>query len=250
MNAPKKVDLVFVIDSSASMRPCLKGLAAHLGEILRPLQGQAMEVRFGLVASSCGKGDSGNRVYSLTTLAASWQETFDVLYKSGSSAQGDLFTSDPDQFSRRLDEVSVEGNENHLFALDCALDFPFRPVATTRRVVALFSDEKIEDGMLDEGEAELMIPKLIEKLTARRILLFGSLPGSPALDSIGSADGAQIEPVSGGDGLASVNFGKLLAQMAKTISVCSLQGDEGSYQKALYGQDTFVAGSGTFDGFR
>ena len=250
MSAPKKVDLVFVIDASESMRPCLKGLAAHLEEVLRPLQGQSMEVRFGLVACSCGKGDAGSPIYQLTSLASSWVEMFDTLYHGGGSAQGALFTADPDALSRRLGQVQVIGDENHLFALDCALDFPFGPVSTTRRVVALFSDEKIEDGMLQPGEAESMIPKLIEKMTARRVLLFGSLPGSPALDALGSAEGAQIETVTGGDGLASVNFGKLLAQMAKTISICSLQGNEGAFQKALYGQDKFAAGSGSFEGLR
>ena len=247
MPAPKKVDLVFVIDASESMRPCLKGLAEHLNDVLRPLQGQAMDVRFGLVACSVGAGSSGGRVVRLTSLGG---DCLEHLYGGNGTSPEGLFTTDPAALSRSLASLELGGDENHLLALDCAFDFPFGPVSTTRRVVALFSDEKVEDGLLESEEIRLVIPELIQKMAARRILFFGSLPGSPALDALGSAEGAQIEPVKGGDGLASVDFSKLLAQMAKTISICSLQGNEGTFKKALYGQDSFTDGTGTFDGLR
>ena len=84
------------------------------------------------------------------------------------------------------------------------------------------------------------IPNLIQKLMSRRIQLFVSAPFSPAMEQLGSLDRAEIEAVDGGDGLKSVDFKKLLAQMGKSISVSSLQmGPEPAWQKAIFGQDKF-----------
>jgi hypothetical protein len=46
------VDLVFVIDTSGSMAPCLVQLRKHLNELINPLQGFVSKIRFGLVAMS------------------------------------------------------------------------------------------------------------------------------------------------------------------------------------------------------
>lgn len=238
------VDLVFVIDASESMRPCFEGLARNLEQVTQPLQGFNFKVRLGLVAMNVGVSDNGGQLIGATTLAGGW----DSVYTAG-NADSKLFTLDGDAFSRKLRSVELEGDENHLMALDFALDFPFGPVSSHRRVVALFSDEKIEDGSVT-AEQMAMIPKLIEKAMARKVTLFAALPFSPALEMLGSLDGAQIEAVSGGDGLASVNFSKLLGQMAKSISMASAQGAEEKYTRALFGQDEWVSASGSFAGLR
>lgn len=125
-------------------------------------------------------------------------------------------------------------------ALDTAADFPFGPPDSTRRVIALFTDEPIESGV--SGLKPLAkIPELIQKLMSRRIQLFASAPFSGALEQLGSLDKAEIEAVDGGDGLKSVDFKKLLAQMGKSISVSSLQmGPEPAWKKAIFGQDRFT----------
>lgn len=237
------VDLVFVIDASASMRPCFEGLARNLDQVIQPLQGFNFRVRLGLIAMNVGISDEGRGLVKIVTLADEFGNN--PIYE-GSQV---LFTEDGKKFSKKLRSIEMEGDENHLIALDHALDFPFGPISSTRRVVALFSDEKVEDGMLHETD-QSKIPDLIKKVTARKVLLFAALPYSPALEMLGTIDGAQIEPVDGGDGLASVNFGKLLTQMAKSISVSAMQGAEGSYQRALWGQDQWGEGSGTFKGLR
>lgn len=235
------VDLVFVIDASDSMRPCFEGLAHNLDKIVRPLQGFGFKVRLGLVAVNIGRSSSGGILVNTVTLAGD----MDAIYQGAS----DLFTEDGTKFAEKLRSIQLEGDEHHLIALDFALDFPFGPIATTRRVVALFSDEKVEDGQVSDDHMA-KIPMIIHKITARRVQLFAALPFSPALEMLGSTDSAQIEPVDGGDGLASVNFEKLFAQMGKSISVASMQGDETSYEKALFGQDKWVAATGTFSGLR
>ena len=235
------VDLVFVIDASESMRPCFEGLARNLDQVVRPLQGFNFKVRLGLVAMSLGRSSGGDRAVRTVTLAGSEAP----IYQGGAG----LFTEDGNQFGAKLRGIELSGDENHLVALDCALDFPFGPISSTRRVVALFSDEKIEDGLVtDEDKAK--IPEIIKKVMGRKVLLFAALPFSPALEMLGSTDGAQIEPIEGGDGLASEDFGKLLAQMAKSISVASMQGDEGRYKKALWGQDRWAEVEGSFSGLR
>lgn len=239
------VDLVFVIDASESMRPCFRGLARNLDRVIRPLQGINLKVRLGLVALSVGAGDGGSRVYPTQTLAGGWDSVY--------NAQGvcrDLFTRDSEAFSSCLRSVSLQGDENNLVALDFALDFPFGPVASHRRVVAMFSDEKIEDGAVSKEELATL-PRLIEKAMARKVMLFAAMPFSPALEALGSLDGSQFERVDGGDGLASVDFAKLLGQMAKSISVASVQGAEATYTRALFGQDRWVTcNSASYAGLR
>lgn len=229
----KTVEVVFVIDASESMRPCFDGLTRNLESLLKPLQGFNFDARLGLVALNVGRKSAGGRVIGTYTMAGDEEPIY-------GRQHGDLFTSSPDTFLRRLREVTLQGDEHGLMALDMALDHPFGPVNTTRRVVALFSDERIEDGAVSEEDVR-KLPALLQKVAARRILLFGALPGSPLLDELASADRSQFETVSGGDGLAAVDFSKLLGQMAKSISVASLQGDEGDFARALWGQDRWVA---------
>jgi hypothetical protein len=233
---PSSVDIVFVMDTSESMRPCFEGLSRHLDEVVRPLQGFNFDVRLGLFGMSVGRG-----IWPLFSTVrgggGDWW-TADIYGR----AEG-LFTPDRGAFSSLLRSLPLLGDENHLFALDCALDFPFGPLATTRRVIALFSDERIEDGAkIFSGERldnlELgKIPDLVTKFMARRVQFFGALPQSSALFELAATDGCQIEDVEGGDGLARVDFRKLLAQMARSISMLSLQGGAETYQRALFGQD-------------
>jgi hypothetical protein len=114
------------------------------------------------------------------------------------------------------------------------------PVATTKRVVALFSDEPLETGI--KGSSTLhLIPKIIDKIHARRIKLFCAMPYSDAAQSLSEANGSEIEDVVNGGGLASVDFKALLAQMGKSISVSSLQStSEAHYERALFGQDKWM----------
>jgi hypothetical protein len=242
---PKVVEVVFVLDASESMRPCIQGLIQNLDQMLRPLQGFQFRVRVGFLGLGVGKAPNGQIIYRLETMAGGAVESLRAIYGSNAT----LFCDDPITFSSRLRTIELGGDEDHLLALDCAIDFPFGPVSGTRRVVALFSDERIEDGLVDQHSLG-KIGKIVDKLTARKILLFAALPESAALAELGSAEGCQIETVSGGDGLANVDFRKLLAQMAKTISVASMQGTETSYPRAIFGQNQWTSIDGSFDGLR
>ena len=236
---PQNVDLVLLVDSSESMRPCFAQLREHLKDLLHPLQQANFKVRFGLVAYAAGRDRSGP-IYDHTFIGGSGPEMIRKLYDPQVSAN-DFFTSDSTVVSRVLSGLEAQGNEDTLLALDIAADFPFGPPDSTRRVVAVFTDEPLEAGV-SEAQPVAKLPELIQKLALRRIQLFASAPFSGALEQLGSLDRAEIETVDGGDGLKSVDFKKLLAQMGKSISVSSLQaGPEKPWKKAIFGQDQWKA---------
>ena len=243
----QQVDVVIVIDASASMKPCIDQLRQHLRELVKPLQGTAGIIRFGLVAVNALKNGSGKgSIYNIETLAANGgEESLDAIYGSGSD-QRDHFTQDTEKILKSLGDIQLRGDENNLLALDVALDHPFGPVSTTKRVVALFSDERLETG-IDGARPGRLIPALIEKIHKRRIKLFCALPMSEWAQELSQANGSEIEAVDGTLGLTSVDFRSLLSQMGKSISVSSIQGGlEESYSRALFGQDRWSS-SNDFD---
>ena len=234
---PQNVDLILLVDSSESMRPCFNQLRDHLKDLLQPLQQANFKVRFGLLAYCATFMPDGRPNWWHTFIGGDdYVDMHRKLYRPQMNV-ADYFTDAPSEVVRVLNELEARGDEDTLMALDTAADFPFGPTESTRRVIALFTDEPIENGIM--GEAPLaMIPELIQKLMSRRIQLFMSAPFSRALEQLGSLDKAEIEIGDGTDGLKSVDFKKLLAQMGKSISVSSLQmGAEPSWKRALYGQD-------------
>ena len=242
MAAPN-VDLVLVIDASASMKPCFDGLRQHLAKVLQPLQGHVNNVEFCVLAQSVGQRGR-QLVHDHRFLGCSGAEALDLLYRSPATQgapRSRFFSKDPENVRSFLQGLTPDGNEDLLLALDLAADLPFGNVGNTCRIVALFSDEPIEDGAVDAGRLD-KIPALIEKLNQRRIKLFAAVPESPAALELSQANRSEIEFVEGGDGLRGVDFGVLLSQMGKSISVMSLQSTgEAPYQRALFGQDKWDA---------
>lgn len=242
MPAPN-VDLVFVIDASESMQPCFDALRSHLNEVIAPLQGYVAKVRFALVAQSAG-GVGGMAVYDHQFLCGSGAEALKKLYQKGPNdpdPRNEFFTEDPSCLTSALAALKPQGNEDMLVALDVAADFPFGPVANTKRVVALFSDEPFEGG-ISKNEHNAKIPALIDKLQARHIQLFVAIPDSDAVQELAMADRSEVELVDDGGGLRQVDFKRLLGQMGKSISGSSLQAmGEPTFTRALFGQDKWDA---------
>ena len=250
MAAPN-VDLVLVIDGSASMRPCFDGLRAHLATLIQPLQGTTARMRIGLLVSSVGKEGDGGLLYNVTTLAGTGLPVFKSLYSRGANdpdPRNEFFTSDSTRVTQVLASVKMIGDEDMLFALDTAADFPFGALRDTKRVIALFSDEKFEHGA-DRGQHADRIPEIREKLMARHIQLFMAVPDGHAAQELAMTDRCEVEIVQGGDGLRGLDFSRLLSQMGKSISASSLQSTkEPAWSRALFGQDQMVEGDGQFDG--
>lgn len=246
-STPTNVDIVLVLDSSDSMKPCFDQLRTHLRDLIKPMQGFVSRVRFGLVAVSASKPGQGI-VYRVETLVPSTDSanTLNILY-GNDTTQHEFFTDSPDRMIAAIDALTATGDEDNLLALDIALDFPFGPIATTKRVVALFSDEPLEGGVTGKEPLE-QLPSIVEKLNQRRIKLFCAMPFSDGAQRLGEANGAEVEPIDGNKGLGSVDFRLLLSQMGKSISVSSLQaGSEERYKRALFGQDKWGRADGWVD---
>jgi hypothetical protein len=232
------VDIVFVLDASESMKPCFENLREHIRQIYAPMQGYVMNVRLGLLTHSAGQ-INGKVVYAHQFLGGLGDEVMKELYgeSQGSALVDSIFTKDPEVFREALGKVNCAGNEEMLVALDTAMDFPFGPIDSTKRVIAMFSDEPLEKG-IEAGLYNDKISDLIDKLHARSIKLFAALPGSDPLWELAQANESEIEDIEGGDGLINLDFSRLLAQMGKSISNTSLQTmNEPAYQRALFRQD-------------
>lgn len=244
MAAPN-VDLVFVVDASGSMGPCFEALRTHLEKVLQPLQGYVSEVRFGLVAQAVSRTDGG-ALYAHYFVG---DEGLEKLYEPGPNGQdhrNDFFTTDPRKLMAKLASIKPMANEEMLVALDIAADFPFGPLANTKRVIALFSDEPFESG-ISQGAYNEKIPEISKKLMDRHIQLFMAVPEGDASHQLSQVDRSEVEFIDGGDGLRSVDFKQLLGQMGKSISASSIQAvAEPPYQRAIFGQDKWGYGDGAW----
>lgn len=236
----QNVDLVLVIDTSLSMEPCIQSLREHLTAVIKPLQGYVSNIRFGLVGISVAPTDDGRKLYHMTSIVEG-VDPLDALYiDKGAHAQTNLFTEDPDVVIRALNRLKPYADERMLFALDVALDMPFGPLASTKRVIAMFTDEPLETN-IHGMEDNKMIPALIEKIQARHVQLFCAMPDGEGTQLLSEADRSEVELVQDGGGLVDVDFGKLLQQMGKSISHSMLQtATTENYKPALFNQDRFV----------
>lgn len=210
-------DIVFCIDSSASMQPCLDAVKSNISKLLEGLggdgQGTTWDVRFDYLAF-CDSNDGVHRLVS-TRLGAT-----DIVRKiyTAPDAAG-FFTRDLHEFSTELAKVKADGEEMHLFALDIAMDFPWRPSADCHRVVVLLSDEPVESGV--EVEAQVaQVEAIIAKTMEKRIKLFIVAPESEVFYRLAAADRCEYTDVeSTQDGLQSVDFSRMLAAIGKSVSV-------------------------------
>ncbi|MCF0215460.1 MAG: VWA domain-containing protein [Fibrobacteraceae bacterium] len=251
----KRADVVFVIDASDSMKPCFQQLKNSIRNFVHPFKEEGFEsLRLGLLAYNAGP-NNGKWVYRNTFINGDAPENMNILYGQDEEAKEALFTRsgdgfvDVDTFCTQLDKIQCCADENTPLALDCAGDFPFEPLCSTRRIIVVFTDEKMEDGVLKNepiGDDCCELEKVMKKITNRRratLYYFG--PQCEATDMMQDYPRVHVTEVKeykqredGEDIWANIDFEKILATMGKNIStsVCEVV-DEGEYQRAVYGQD-------------
>ena len=274
------VDIVFVIDIGADLDDDgnkVKGfkdsLNRNLRSLIESLQQSGLHVRYGLVAHAVDPftpaGDHTRRLtcaYCFHFLRPVDELLLHDMYHDQYYDIRDFFTDDAKAFQNILDELHQV--EPHLhgpipIALDLALDFPFGPLATTRRVIALISDRTIEGGrpyifgtpiggsLLPKGWKKVF-PKLVDKIMARKIMLYGFIPESAAALELAEAERSEIvlwdscirsEWMPGSLTLSKTfsfdrYFESYFAKLLKSISASSMQGiSESEYSKALFYED-------------
>jgi hypothetical protein len=91
---------------------------------------------------------------------------------------------------------------------------------------------------------------LIEKIHALGVMLFLVGPKSAGLETLAEADKSQYQQVGQTqDGLGTLDFGRVLAHIGKSVSVSTLQAaPEKSVRRATFNQDRWIVGQGEIRG--
>ena len=227
----QKADVVFVIDTSGSMGPCIRDVCKNIRSLVDGFRAEINEpwdIRLDFVGANSWNFQS---VYH--------RGSRDALLRALYSGEGRFFTSDIDEFKNALDHVegSIGYDELTLVGIDTALDFPWRPQSEVRRGVVVLTDEEVDTGAAPEFErARVDDGSLLEKIVGLGVQLFIMAPPCPVYETLGSVHAAHRWVVEH-EGLASVSFDKLLHEIGKTISVTRLQRVDRPVPRALYGQD-------------
>lgn len=233
------VDVVFCLDASGSMAPCIHGIRRNVRSFLDGLSGPNVRVdcRFEMLAHSC---DESNGTFRLQSLRLENLNLVHALY-GGNRPAADFWTADPGVLQTALDGVQVYGDEAVVVALDIALDYPWRPRAGCHRVVVLLTDEPMESNAHAQEQRQ-KVSAVIDKIHALGAVLFLVGPPSPGLSELAEADKSQYQKVAQTqDGLGSLDFAKVLAHIGKSVSVSALQGGaEKPTQRALFDQDRWA----------
>lgn len=244
------VDVVFCLDASGSMAPCIDGVRRNIGAFLDGLVSDAnrkIDCRLDFLAHSCD--ESGSLVRS-TSLRLQGLDLIGALYGQKTNP-GAFFTTDSAEVRAALNNVDVYGDEAMLVALDMCLDYPWRPREGCHRVVVVLTDEPLESNAEAKRQRK-MIGAMIEKIHALGVMLFLVGPESAGFNELAEADKSQYRRVAQSlDGLGSLDFARVLAHIGKSVSVASLQGTpDTSVKKALFGQDAWIASTTEIRGGR
>ena len=236
----RKVDIVFCLDISDSMAPCIAAVKENITSLVKQLRQANFDWRLDFIANCV----PGKNIYDTQSLRA--ESAIDSLYRKPNCS--DFFTDKLDEFCAGISRLKVEGDEDMLFALDCALDMPFGAADETQRVIILLSDEPFTTNyQFHEKKHRDKVASLIAKIQARHVTLFAVMPHDEIAEDLATVDKAEFIPVEKTDnGLAEIDLKKMFEQFGKTISIQTRQqgGDE-KFEEALFGQkDMGVANHG------
>jgi len=240
MSTSGTADVVFCIDASKSMQHCIEEVKKHVGSFSEGLKtgGQyRLDVRMDFNAFSTAAVKDGGATRNVFKNRSVFEgDSWYALYKG---RQGKFFTNSTEEFRASLSGVKASGNESTLVSLDYALDYPWRPADTCHRVVILLTDEPCEQGVYIDQQKD-KLDALIAKIQALRVALFIVGPDSVMFDQLAAADRCEYTVVSGGDGLAGVDFRKVLETIGKSVSKSAQQQEaKVTVERGIFGQPTW-----------
>jgi len=245
-------DVVFCIDASKSMKPCIDGIRANLGSFMDGLKSDRQvvwDLRMDYLAHRA-TGEGLRRLFDMRSLFYSSNENvcWAALYKD-TQGGGRFFTSSADDFREGLKQIDVRGDEAALVGLDFALDFPWRDAAQCHRIVIMLTDEPLEKGIAVEWQTG-KLSEIIEKIQHLKVMLFLVAPESDGFATLCEADKSEYQVVSGlRDGLESVDFRKVLSYIGKSVSKSTVQQSAPiSVTRGVFGQGGWGTSEADFRG--
>jgi len=244
LNTRQVADVVFCIDASNSMGPCISAVRAHISDFVSGLEAGSQtrwDLRVDFLAYQAGDSANGKGVFYQQSVHHDGMDLVRALYGQGGRRK--FFTADISQFCSALSKISVRGDEASFVALDTCLDFPWREAAACHRVVILLTDEPLETGVCKKAQLQ-KLPDLIEKIQALRVMLFLVGPQSAAFDALCAVDKSEYQVIDQtGSGLAQTDFRKVLAHIGKSVSMSVPYGQQKVQRVArgLFGQAEWSA---------
>jgi len=201
-------DIVFCIDASGSMEPCIEGVKKHIQKLLDGIlsnpQLSYLDWRLGIVAH-----DSTN---------------FFILD----------FTNNLSRFKEALKKITSGGNEFTLPALDWCLDFNWRDNA--HKIIILFTDEPLEGGEEPEFQRS-KIKELFEKIITLKAMVYFVGPDCPEYRDIQKLPKCIFEPIEEHSDFFNIEFDKVMERIGKTLSgsiVYSQQAEKHKVNNDIY----------------
>lgn len=198
---PKGIaDVVICIDCTASMTPCIDGVKEHVQKLVEGFQ-----------ASEQIKLDWRVRLLEYRDL------------NINEPIQEYPFTSDIETFRGQVAALTATGGgdepESTLDAIFRALKSEWRKPCN--KCIVVFTDASCHPQMhpstIESGQAS-DVDEVINQIYASRARLFLFAPKFEIYEALATADRVEYEVISSKQGLADVDFGKLLATLGKTVS--------------------------------
>ncbi|MCG7850919.1 MAG: VWA domain-containing protein [Methanosarcinaceae archaeon] len=196
-----RTDIVFCIDISDSMRPCIEGVRQNIENFVDLVGNDpetAIDWRLGLLWHQV---DVRNNCLSIEKLPGE-------------------FTTEVNVFKQSLGYISgkVGGGEANLLALDWSLDFPWRNDA--HKFVVLFTDEGVGSGF-DPILSLSKMDQLIKKIAAIGASVYFITYGGPEFDDykkIAATNKCHHIEVPAGSGFDELNFAEIMSKLGKSVS--------------------------------
>lgn len=260
MAGRETADIVFCVDASGSMRPCIDGVRNNVVKLLDTLNKtglqMAWDVRFDFLAYSnrcsemrlltlnnCGKdvidGLYNNKVKDANGvfLKKIFTGSQNGSVEEGETTATEFFTKDLEKFKTKLDAVKCYADEATVLALDICADFPFRDAKTCHRVVILLTDEPVADGKFVSVSREKLM-KVAQKYQEKKIMLFMVTPDCPSFDTLSQIDKCEWM-VDNSAGLNGIDFRKLMQSIGKSVSISQSNGSGKDDPSPLFNENAW-----------
>lgn len=241
-------DVVFSIDSSQSMTPCLEMVTRNISGFISGLKSNAnmqWDLRLDFLTFKASRLESqGRLVFDFRTIHNNNTPSLHQALYGASEAKADaFFTDDSHLFSSELQTAEASRDEAPLNALDCCLDFPWRTASKSHRAIIHFTDEPLEQGV-DNYYCGDKIGKLIDKFHKLNVILYIIAPKSPGYMRLSGVDKAEyLRQNVRAKGLAGIDMAGILADIGKTLSVTTLQMPANPvYARGIFGQKDWING--------